>query len=173
MEKQRSIVRSEEERDIEAVRAIHVAAFDTSAEADLVDVLRVRASPIVSLVAEDADGAVVGHILFTPVTHAVVPDLMLMGLAPMAVAPDHQRGGVGSALIEAGVERCRELGAAAVIVLGHPEYYPRFGFEPATRFGIDSDYDVPDEVFMAMELESGSLSDKAGRVHYHEAFAGL
>ena len=91
----------------------------------------------------------------------------------MAVSPAHQRTGIGSALVETGLEACRELGAAAVFVIGHASYYPRFGFVPATGFGIDSDYDVPPEVFMVLELAPGALAGKAGRLTYHEAFAGL
>ncbi len=96
-----------------------------------------------------------------------------MGLAPMAVAPEHQRKGIGSALVRAGLEQCKQLGFAAVVVLGHPEYYPRFGFSPSSRFGINSEYEVPEEVFMAMELQPGALSGKTGRVKYHAAFSNV
>ncbi len=93
-----------------------------------------------------------------------------MGLAPMAVAPMHQKKGTGSALVQAGLDQCRQLDFVAVVVLGHPEYYPRFGFSPASQFGIGSEYDVPEEVFMAMELQPDALSRKTGRVRYHPAF---
>lgn len=96
-----------------------------------------------------------------------------MGLAPMAVAPAHQRQGVGSALIRAGVERCGELGFVAVVVLGHAGYYPRFGFSPAARFGVCCEYDVADEAFMATELQPGSLRGKSGVVKYHMAFSNV
>lgn len=96
-----------------------------------------------------------------------------MGLAPMAVRPGHQGKGIGSALVRAGLQACTDLGANAVIVLGHPEYYPRFGFLPSSRFRLDSEYDVPDEVFLALELEPGALSALSGRVLYHEAFKSL
>lgn len=161
-------IRSEQPADIAAIHAVNRAAFEASTEADLVDVLRKQAHPIVSLVAENAD-AIVGHIFFSPVTlsgHA----LKMMGLAPMAVLPAQHRRGIGSALVRAGLERCRELGCEAVIVLGHAEYYPRFGFAPASRFGIACEYDVPDDVFMALELERGSLRGKAGTIRYHAAF---
>lgn len=164
-------IRAEEARDREAVHRVHAAAFPTPFEADLVDVLRERADPIVSLVAE-RDGAVVGHVLFTPVTLAGHPDLALMGLAPMAVRPEHQRSGVGSALVRAGLERCVRGGFDGAVVLGHAEYYPRFGFVPASRFGIDSAYDVPDDVFMARELRPGALQGRGGRIAYHAAFGG-
>ena len=94
-----------------------------------------------------------------------------MGLAPMAVLPARQRGGIGSALVRAGLDACRQLGCTAVVVLGHPAYYPRFGFQPASRFALGCEYDVPDEAFMALEVEPGSLVGKAGTIRYHRAFA--
>jgi putative acetyltransferase len=163
-------IRPERPADIAGVRAVNEAVFETRAEADLVDALRVRAAPIVSLVADDGH-AIVGHILFSPVTLLAHPELTVMGLAPMAVLPAHQRHGVGSALVRAGLERCAELGAGAVIVLGHATYYPRFGFAPASRFGIGCEYDVPDEVFMALEIRPGALAGKSGTIRYHAAFA--
>ena len=163
-------IRPERTADIAAVRAVNLAAFEGSTEADLVDVLRRQADPIVSLVA-DEHGRIVGHILFTPVTLLAHPEMKIMGLAPMAVVPAEQRRGIGSALVRAGLERCRELGFDAVIVLGHAEYYPRFGFVPASRFGIRSEYDVPDEAFMALELTPGIMAGKSGMIRYHDAFA--
>jgi putative acetyltransferase len=93
-----------------------------------------------------------------------------MGLAPMAVLPAHQRRGVGSSLVRAGLDVCRHRGVDAVVVLGHAAFYPRFGFQPASRFGIRSEYDVPDDVFMAIELRPGALAGPAGLVRYHAAF---
>lgn len=164
------MIRAESEADHEGVYAVHAAAFPGPEEANLVNTLRSQVSPLVSLVAE-TDGEILGHILFSPVTLSSHPGLCIMGLAPMAVLPRLQNQGVGSKLVEAGLVRCREIGAVAVVVLGHPEYYPRFGFQPSTRFGIDSEYEVPEEVFMAMELQPGALGDRAGRVQYHAAFA--
>lgn len=149
-----------------------MSAFETSAEADLVDAVREQAQPIVSLVAEH-HGAVVGHIMFSPVALTGHPDFGVMGLAPMAVAPAYQHQGIGAALVQAGLERCRELGFAAVVVLGHPGYYPRFGFSPAARFGIRSEYNVPEEAFMAMELQPAALRGKSGVVKYHAAFSNV
>ncbi len=165
-------IRAEKENDQDAVHTVNVSAFETPSEADLVNAIREQAKPIVSLVAED-DGEVVGHIMFSPVSLSGSPNLKLMGLAPMAVAPKHQRKGIGSALVRAGLEQCRNLGFAAVVVLGHPKYYPRFGFSPSSQFGIDSEYDVPEEVFMAMELQPEALSGKTGTVSYHAAFRSL
>ena len=78
--------------------------------------------------------------------------------------------GIGGSLIREGLARCREVGACAVVVLGHPTYYPRFGFNPSSRFGIGCEYDVPDDVFMVQELRPGSLNGKSGIVRYHAAF---
>ena len=96
-----------------------------------------------------------------------------MGLAPMAVAPSHQHQGIGSALVRAGLERCKALGAGAVIVLGHPEYYPRLGFSPAVRFGIGCEYDAPQEAFMVVELQPGYLRGVSGTIQYHDAFKNV
>jgi putative acetyltransferase len=164
------LIRAEKESDISAVRALNEAAFQRPAEADLVDALRRQARPIVSLVA-GRETIVVGHILFSPVSLEGGPDLKIMGLAPMAVASQHQRTGIGSALVRAGLERCKKLGVSAVAVLGHPEYYPRFGFLPSTRFNIRSEYNVAEEAFMVLELEQGALRGASGKIKYHPAFS--
>ena len=166
------IVREEEKRDWTAVHALNVSAFETPVEADLVDALRQEAHPIVSLVAED-ESVIVGHILFSPVILSGFPHLKIMGLAPMAVSPKRQRSGIGSKLVGAGLKKCRELDYGAVVVLGHPDYYPRFGFSPSTRFGIRSEYDVPDDVFMVVELRPGYLHGAQGIIQYHTAFSNL
>jgi len=164
------LIRPERPADIPHIRAVNLAAFGTSTEANLVDVLRGRADPFMSLVAEGG-GVVVGHILFTPVALLEHPQVRIMGLAPMAVLPSRQRKGVGSALVRDGLERCRLSGVQAVVVLGHAEYYPRFGFIPASRAGLRCDYDVPDDVFMVFELDGGSLQGRPGTIRYHPAFA--
>jgi putative acetyltransferase len=166
------LIRAEQENDWAAVHAVNVSAFETPLEADLVDALREQAKPVVSQVAED-NGAIVGHILFSPVSLSGYPALTIMGLAPMAVAPEHQRKGIGSALVRAGLEQCRQLGAGAVVVLGHPAYYPRFGFSSSRRFGIACEYEVPEEAFMLAELEAGFLGGASGTVKYHEAFSNV
>lgn len=166
------LIRTEEERDWAAVHALNASAFETPAEANLVNALRLQARPVVSLVAEDA-GSVVGHILFSPVTLQGHAGMRIMGLAPMAVAPPHQRHGIGSALVRAGLERCKALGAGAVVVLGHHEYYPRFGFSPSVRFGIGSEYEVPEEAFMVVELHPGFLRGASGTIQYHAAFKNV
>jgi putative acetyltransferase len=165
-------IRAEEEPDRPAVQAVIESAFEGSAEARLVAALREQAWPVVSLVAENG-GAIVGHIMFSPVVLPGHPELKIMGLAPMAVAPGHQRKGIGSALVRAGLKQCKQLGAGAVVVLGHPEYYPRFGFSPSVRFGIGCEYEVPEEAFMVVELQRGFLQDASGKVKYHVAFSNL
>ena len=165
-------VRLEGAADVAAVREVHRAAFGTDAEADLVDALRAQARPFVSLVAEDGDD-IVGHIAFSPVTLSPGAAVAIAGLAPMAVLPAHQRCGIGSVLVRAGLQRCVDVGFQAVVVLGHPNFYPRFGFASASRFGLTSTYEVPDDVFMALELTRDALVGASGVVHYHPAFAGL
>ena len=162
-------IREELPSDWNAVHELNAEAFDTKAEMDLVEMLREQASPLVSLVAEE-NGKIYGHIMFSPVTLDEHPELQLMGLAPMAVAPDRQRTGIGIMLVQAGLEECRKLGIGAVVVLGHPGYYPRFGFKPAVRFDIQSDYDVAEDVFMVLELRDSYLNGKTGVAHYHPAF---
>jgi putative acetyltransferase len=165
-------VRSETEADKAAVFGVNAAAFPTDAEARLVDSLRMSVDPVVSLVALDND-SVVGHIMFSTVTLEPFDELQLMGLAPMAVSPLLQRGGIGTDLVNAGLQRCREMGVGAVAVLGHAEYYPRFGFRPATQWGIKSEYDVPEDVFMLLELSAGYLQPYQGIIRYNAAFADV
>ena len=165
-------VREEEKRDRDSVHALNVAAFETPAEANLVDALREQARPVLSLVAEEAAG-IVGHIMFSPVSLTGQADRRIMGLAPMAVAPEHQRKGIGSALVRAGLERCRDLGFGAVVVLGHPSFYPRFGFQPAARFGVACEYDAPTEAFMLIELVPGYMRGVAGTARFHPAFESV
>lgn len=165
-------IRLEKEEDKAAVQTVNESAFDSEVEAGLVAVLREQARPVISLVADDG-GTIVGHIMFSPVELHGHPGLMLMGLAPMAVVPGHQRKGIGSALVRKGLEECKRLGFYAVVVLGHPDYYPRFGFLPSTQFGIKSEYDVPEDVFMVRELQSGYLGGSNGTIKYHGAFGNL
>ena len=165
-------VREEEKRDRDSMHALNVAAFETPAEASLVDALRGRARPVLSLVAEEAAG-IVGHVMFSPVSLTGQADRRIMGLAPMAVAPEHQRKGIGSALVRAGLERCRDLGFGAVVVLGHPSFYPRFGFQPAARFGVACEYDAPTEAFMLIELVPGYMRGVAGTARFHPAFRNV
>ena len=168
-------IRAERAEDAAAVRRVNELAFGGAEEAGLVDALRGAADPHVSLVATEG-GEIVGHIFFSPVS-LVSEDgtedsrFAAMGLAPMAVLPEHQRRGVGSELVRAGLDECRRMGLGVVVVLGHPEYYPRFGFRPASRAGLRCEYPVPDDTFMVVELRPGALAGRRGLVKYHPAFA--
>jgi putative acetyltransferase len=166
------LIRAEEQRDWVAAHAVNVSAFGRSAEASLVDALRDQVQTIVSLIAED-NGAIVGHIMFTPVCLSGHSALKIMGLAPLAVAPEHQRKGVGSALVRAGLEQCTRLGFGAVVVLGHPDYYHRFGFSSSAPFGIGCEYPVAEGAFMVTELQAGFLGGASGTIKYHTAFSDV
>lgn len=161
-------VRPERPADIPHIHALNAAAFGSPVEANLVDVLRAQVG-VISIVAE-RDGEILGHILFSPVRLTDADDLRVMGLAPMAVAPERQRTGIGAALVREGLAHCQREGVDAVFVVGHPEYYPRFGFSRASGFGITCEFEVPDEAFMARELVPGVLNGRTGQVLYHEAF---
>ena len=165
------MIRYETPPDMRAIRAINEAAFGQRFEADLVDALRREADPFISLVAEQG-GELVGHICFSPVTvgDGEEPD-GYVGLGPMAVLPAMQNRGIGSRLVQAGLDECRRRGLALVVVVGHAAYYPRFGFQPASRFGLTCEYDVPDDVFMALRLDE--TVRPTGLVRYHRAFAAL
>jgi putative acetyltransferase len=155
------------------VHALQRAAFGRSAEADLVDALRAAAHPRLSLVAERA-GEVVGHVFFSPVSiagAAAAPPCA--GLAPLGVWPDAQGGGVGSALVRAGLARCPALGWRAVFLLGDPRYYARFGFELAAPRGLHYGSSAFDRGFQLRELAPQALAGSTGQVRYHEAFDAL
>jgi len=165
------IIRDEQSRDHATVRAVNIAAFAQEDEALLIDRLRDIGVPMVSLVAE-IDGTIVGHILFTPVVvEADDAPWQAMAIGPMAVEPKWQRRGVGSALVEEGLQRCNETRTPAVFVLGHPSYYPRFGFTPASRIGCRCQWNVSDDVFMAKVLAPSEVY--GGLVHYHPIFDEL
>ncbi|GGV23483.1 N-acetyltransferase [Streptomyces longisporoflavus] len=148
------ITRAETGADSPAVRAIVVAAFDTPSEADLVDALRADPAWIdgLSIVATDQDGKLVGHALLT---RCHIGDTPALCLAPVAVLPEYQKTGAGSAAIRAALDAARDKGEHYVTVLGHPAYYPRFGFSRASAYGIGISIDVPDEAMMALAFDSG------------------
>lgn len=152
--------------DAAAIHRVNELAFGRSDEAAIVDALRAAGALTLSLVAI-ADDEIVGHVAFSPVEIARdgAVDLAL-GLAPMAVLPSHQRRGVGSRLVRDALDELRRAGHRAVVVLGHPEYYPRFGFERASRFGLRWEHACPDEAFMALELSPDALGVGPGVVRY-------
>lgn len=163
-------LRQEQVGDEEAIRNVHQRAFGRTDEADLVDRLRDRGIETVSLVA-DVHKEIVGHILFTPVSVEENDAIHAMGLGPLAVLPEHQRRGIGEELVRFGLEICERAGTSLVFVVGHPEYYPRFGFDPAKTWGFSWDRPVPDDVFMVIGLPLGSLrKGRGGIVHYHAEF---
>jgi putative acetyltransferase len=155
------------------VRRVNELAFGRPAEAELVAALRSAGVATLSLVAVRS-GEVVGHILFSPVTIDTRGGARAaVGLAPMAVAPAWQRLGIGTALVRTGLVELRRRGHAAVVVLGHPQYYPRFGFERASRYGMRWEHDCPDEAFLALELVPGALGESAGVVRYRPEFGAV
>lgn len=163
-------IRRETPKDIDSIRYVNEQAFGQKEEAEIIDKLRKRDVVTLSLVAVQAD-QIVGHILFSPVSvESEYSSFEAITLAPMAVLPEYQRKGIGSQLVRVGLEECRRLGHEIVVVLGHPDYYPRFGFVPANTYGIKCKYDVPDEVFMALELRQGALSGRSGVVKYQPEF---
>ncbi|MFJ9814397.1 GNAT family N-acetyltransferase [Streptomyces sp. NPDC101151] len=163
------ITRAETGADIPAVRDIILAAFPTPAEADLVDALRADPAAWIeglSLVAADEAGHPVGHALLTRCHIDATPALCL---APCAVRPERQRTGAGAAAIRAALAAARSLGEHHVVVLGHPAYYPRFGFTRASGQGIGLTIDVPDDALMALSLDAG-LPLPGGTVRYAAPF---
>ena len=161
-------IREEEPADRESVRRLNLAAFANGPEAAVVDKLRATCDGYLAFVAVES-GHVVGHILFTPATIDDC-DVVGMGLAPMAVVPSRQRDGIGSRLVRHGLGHLKADGCPFVIVLGHPEYYPRFGFEPASDHGlfyVEAGYA---SAFFVLELVPGSLAELDGEVRYHPAF---
>ena len=165
------LVRPERPGDEAVIRAINLAAFEGPTEADIVDRIRRAGVTQLSLVAESGN-ELVGHILFSEVTIDDDEAPVGMGLAPMAVAPAHQNQGIGSALVRRGLELLRVDSWPFVVVLGHPAYYPRFGFMPASRYGIASEYGgVPDEAFMLLELSAGAFEGVSGIARYRPEFA--
>jgi putative acetyltransferase len=151
-----------------AIRFINKVAFGGAEEADLVDRLRAEGAVLVSLVAE-LDQRVIGHVLFSRMsietTGGSVP---AAALAPVAVLPEHQRQGVGGSLIRHGLDLLRERGEQVVLVLGHPGYYPRFGFSSGKASSLESPF--PPDAFMALELRPGALDGIRGRAKYPAAF---
>ena len=158
-------IRIENLDDFPAIRAVNEAAFGEAAEADLVDQLRADGSALLSLVAE-FEGAIIGHVLFSRMH---IDTVSAVALAPVAVLPEYQRKGIGQRLITHGLDMLRGRGERIVIVLGHPSYYPRFGF--STQKAVLLEAPFPREAFMALELVDGALAGVQGRVIYPPPFS--
>jgi putative acetyltransferase len=162
-------IREEEPRDQAAIRRLNEVAYENGPEAAVVDKLRASCDKYLSFVAIDQD-AVVGQILFTPAT-LDNGGLVGMGLAPMAVLPSHQRQGIGSMLVRHGLETLRRSGCPFIIVLGHPQYYPRFGFGRASHYKLLSQWEgIPDEAFMVVVFNRDALPKAGGIVRYRGEF---
>ena len=164
-------IRQEQPDDVAAVRAVNESAFGQPDEATIVDSIRAACPDSVSLVAVDGN-QIVGHILFSP---AFVSGengyVQAMGLGPMAVAAERQRQGIGSLLVQAGIEAMRKRNCPFINVLGHPEYYPRFGFVPASRHGLSCQWEgVPDEAFMVLILDEAAIAGISGTIRYRAEF---
>ena len=166
------IIRAERKEDYSRITEVTDLAFRQKNEGRLVERLRIDLDfiPELSLVAEIGN-EIIGHILFFPIKiiseDAEVPSL---ALAPMSVVPEYQRRGIGKQLVTEGLKRAKSIGYKSVIVLGHSEYYPKFGFEPASKWNIKAPFDVPDKVFFAIELEEGGLKGVSGAVEYSDEF---
>jgi putative acetyltransferase len=165
------LIRPETPEDYAAIREVNLAAFGSPLEAALVERLRDDGLVIASSVAVDDAGQVVGHILFSPVTIVAAQgdQMQVASLAPMSVLPSHQRRRIGSMLVEHGIDKCRRAHHRAIVLVGHPRYYPRFGFTHALVAGLKNPF-AADEAFMGLELVRGALSEIEGRVVYPEAF---
>ncbi|MGL4908471.1 MAG: GNAT family N-acetyltransferase [Bacteroidales bacterium] len=173
---QRVIIRQEESKDIHKVFELHKLAFGQDAEARLVDAIRANPSlfvPELSIVATD-EKRIIGHILLSKIkindkeqTHES------LALAPISVMPDLQKQGIGKRLIKKGLETAQSLGFTSVIVLGHEQYYPKFGFTPAKRWSIKAPFDVPSTAFMAIELQAEALKGISGTVIYPKEFESV
>ena len=165
-------IRPDTAEDYAVIREVTLLAFGQERESQLVEDLRRLPDFIaeLSLVALQ-DGQVVGHILFSPMAieteKGAVPAL---SLAPLSVRPKCQNQGVGSQLVREGLERCRSLGHKVVVVVGHPDYYPRFGFSSARAKGLEASFEVPDEAFLVLELAPGALDGVAGVIKYPPAY---
>jgi putative acetyltransferase len=163
------LIRPETPADHAAIRHVHTLAFGQPNEADLVDALRRHQALTLSLVTVQ-DHHLVGHIAFSPVSIASSTTPNALGLGLLGVLPTRQRQGIGSQLVESGLQACRDIGCGVVVVLGHPNYYPRLGFMPATPYGIVWEHDAPEEAFMVQELQEGVLAQIRGVVRYRPEF---
>jgi putative acetyltransferase len=164
-------VRCETPSDINPIRVINEHAFGQPIEGQIVDRLRAQGGVSLSLVAL-SDRQLVGHILYSPVSISTgEKEIIGAGLGPMAVLPPFQRQGVGTALVAAGNQMLREAGAPFIVVLGHPEYYPRFGFVPASKYKIRCEWEVPDDVFMVLAIQREVMEGTSGQAKYRPEFS--
>jgi len=164
------VIRPETPEDADSIRHVNQQAFGQEDESKLVEKLRNNGVLTISLVAVQ-DNEIIGHIAFSPVkVESERSSFEAIALAPMAVLPAHQRKGIGSQMVRAGLEECRRLGHEVVVLVGHPDYYPRFGFMPAKPGGIDCEFEVPEEAWMILELRAGALAGRRGTVRFRPEF---
>jgi putative acetyltransferase len=164
-------IRKEQPGDFELIREVNELAFGQAEEADIVDALREAYDSLLSLVAIK-DEKIVGHILFSTASIHDGDDVTVgMGLAPMAVLPEYQGRGIGSALVRSGLDMLKEWDCPFIIVLGHATYYPGFGFERASQYGIRPQWEgVPDDAFMIYIFDSDVMKDVKGMARYRDEF---
>ena len=163
-------IREERSDDVPAVRDLNRRAFWQDQESNIVDALRANGAALLSLVAT-LNGQVVGHIMYSPLS--IDGKFEGAALGPMAVLPQCQRRGIGSRLIEAGNRKLKDDGCPFIIVVGHADYYPRFGFKPASEHGIKCEWDVPDNVFMLLVLDQAKMAGVAGLAKYRPEFSSV
>ena len=164
------IIRPEIPEDVDSIGYVNEQAFGQESESELIEKLRNRGVLTISLVALQ-DGEIVGHIAFSPVViESGLSSFEATALAPMAVLPAYQRQGIGGQLIRAGLEECRRLVHEIVVLVGHPDYYPRFGFVPAKPKGIECEFEIPEEAWMILELREGALAGRRGTVKFQPEF---
>jgi len=165
-------IREETEEDYQAIRKVNDRAFGQPDEGRIVDKIRDACKEAMSLVAV-LDHEIVGHVFFSPVAiHSSAHSVTGMGLGPMSVLPDFQNRGIGTMLVNEGLRRIRGTSCPFVVVLGHETYYPRFGFERASQFGLTPQWEgIPDAAFMAIILDEKAMKDVEGVVTYREEFS--
>lgn len=166
------LIRTEAPADILPIQQLIKQAFPTHAEAELVSRLMENGQRTLSLVACSDEGEVVGYILFSPVT-LDQQDFNWQGLAPLAVKEEYRGQGIASELIKEGLSSLAELGYPACVVLGEPEFYGRFGFESAAKYGMDTQWEFPEGAFQIQELMEGELDGKSGKIFYSQEFSEL
>ncbi len=169
-------IKPENQENILEIEKVVIAAFGGSAEAKLIKTIGKSSNfiPELSLVAVEKE-KILGHILFSPIvieneTKSTISKISALALAPLAVIPARQKQVIGSELVRLGLTKCRDLNYNIVVVIGHPEYYPRFGFQTAKKFGIAAPFPVPDEAFMLLELQPDVLMGISGIVKYPAYF---
>jgi putative acetyltransferase len=164
------MIRKEIVRDIQDIRQLNDLVFSSPVEGTIVDAIRKRSSEVLSMVAV-VDDKIVGHVFFSPVEIDGLNSHQAFGLGPMAVLSEYQRQGIGSGLVTQGIKQLQELGCAAVVVLGLPEYYPKFGFSPAGKYGLKCEWDgIPDDTFMLRFLKKEYEGVVRGTVRYMKEF---